>query len=1003
MPDDRLYVNLLWHHHQPLYYKDPVSGLYSRPWVRMHAMQSYYDMAAILRDHPEVRVTFNLTPVLLRQLDDYANGAKDIYWALAEKHPTELNESERQFVLERFFDANHENVIGRFPRYTELLERKQAIDTRTAAGRDAFSVQDYLDLQVLFNLAWFDPSFLDQEPLAALVAKGRDFAQEDKLVIFDEALRIIRGVVEVYRELQDAGQIEVITTPYAHPILPLIFSTQLAAEGDPTAELPAEFYYPNDAVAHLERSVEVYRESFDRDPRGLWPAEGAVAQEIVKMVGDAGFQWMASGEQVLAPSLGLDGFFRDSNDTVTNADALYRPYIVRPARGEPVTMVFRDLRLSDLIGFEYSGTPGRLATTDLLERLERIRLRLIEETGEDGGPHLVSIILDGENPWENYRDGGREFLNSFYALIAESETLQTTTVPEFMEAFPDQRQISDLWPGSWASPDYSVWIGEREETRAWELLGEVRSFLALYDMRNRRQTTPEQLEAALDYMYLAEGSDWFWWYGTDKDSGNDQYFDRAYRELLANVFRALAEPVPDSVTIPIIPERAEPPARAPTGLFSPVVDGRIDQEEWAPGGFYRTSGDVQARSSATLEALRYGFDAERLHLSVQTSVPVSQALNGADLHLYLSHPGQVASHPFVDREGERSELIGFDASMYVRVSRGGATLVRRTLESGWQEQELDALVALGNRSVELSLPLTSFGDVESGDEFSLALFSVAPGAILDRLPSSGPGRTNVPELGGGTLVLDVIDPVGDDHGPGGYIYPGDVVFTPGSFDLTRFVVEEEERFYKFTVELGAGIRNPWGSGINLSIQTIDIYVDEDPGAGTGARRLLAGRNAAMPSGYGWEYALWVEGWNQELFAPADPGDPESPAAQTSGAPLRVRVNPEAGVIIIRVPREAMPIAVPLEELGYTVVVLSQEGFPAPGVLRVRDIERSAAQWVAGGGPDDINHTRIFDMAVPEGAIVTQEELLGSYRSIGSGSANSLTADDLPIAHVLEVE
>ncbi|MFW5690034.1 MAG: glycoside hydrolase, partial [Spirochaetota bacterium] len=736
MPQDVLYLNLVWHQHQPLYYQDSESGVYSRPWVRVHATKSYYDMAAILREYPEVRATFNLTPVLLRQLDDFAAGAKDRYWVLAEKDPSQLTNEERRFILERFFDANHENMIGRFPRYRELLERRDRIDTRTEEGQSQFSDQDFLDLQVFFNLVWFDPMFLEREPLRGLVEKGGGFDAGDKAILFEEARRIIREVVPVHRELQDSGQIEVITTPYAHPILPLIFSTRLASEGDPTAELPNEFYYPGDAVAHLERSVEIYREKFGSDPSGLWPAEGAVAQEIVKMVSDAGYRWMASGEPVLARSLGLDAFVRDASDTVVDADALYRPYFVQASRGEPVAIVFRDLRLSDLIGFEYSGTPGEAAAADFMMRLENIRRRLAEQTDGEDGPHLVSVILDGENAWEHYPNDGKAFLNALYRMLSESETIRTTTVTEFIEAFPDQRRIEDLWPGAWFSSDYSTWIGEREETRAWNLLGRVRSFLNLYE-RGRRDTTPERLAAARDAMYLAEGSDWFWWYGSDQDSGQDEYFDEAYRQLLANVYREVGEPVPDELRVPIIPERAEVPDRRPAATFTPVLDGVVGAD-WESAGSYRAIGDAQARGGDVLDAVRFGFDTESFHLAIETAVPVAELFARGSLQLYLGYPGQVETASFVDAPG--SELIGFESGVYLEIDAEGAHLRTRSGAS-WEVRESAVLAAYGDRAVELTVPYPTLGDMESGDELSFALFAVEPGGVRATLPASGPGRT----------------------------------------------------------------------------------------------------------------------------------------------------------------------------------------------------------------------------------------------------------------------
>ena len=280
-----IYLALVWHQHQPLYYKD-AGGVYTRPWVRAHATKDYYDMAAILEHYPEVHATFNLTPVLLRQLEDLAAGAKDSYWALSEVPAGKLSEQQKRFILTRFFDANWEHMIGRYPRYLELLElRGRDVEPETIeAALTSYTEQDYRDLQVWWNLAWFDPVFLDQEPLKSLVERGRDYSEADKRIVFDEVRRVLKMVIPKHKELQDAGQIEVIVTPYAHPILPLLYATDLHAEGDPAATLPSRFSYPNDAIAQVGRAVDVYQATFGRSPRGMWPAEGAVAQEIVKFV-----------------------------------------------------------------------------------------------------------------------------------------------------------------------------------------------------------------------------------------------------------------------------------------------------------------------------------------------------------------------------------------------------------------------------------------------------------------------------------------------------------------------------------------------------------------------------------------------------------------------------------------------------------------------------------------------------------------------------------------------
>jgi alpha-amylase/alpha-mannosidase (GH57 family) len=266
-----LYLSLVWHQHQPLYYKN-ASGAYTRPWARVHATKDYYGMAAMLEKYPDIHVTFNLTPVLIRQLDDLASGARDSYEAEAEIPAEKLSTADKLFILQRFFDTNRTRVIARFPRYKELLDKRGGTtEDAIQAALHTFSVQDFRDLQIWFNLAWFDPDFLSQEPLSSLVRKGRDFIEQDKPILFAAARDIIRKIIPEHRKLQDAGQIEITATPYAHPILPLVYNSDLAARSDPTARMPARFSYPQDAIAQLAKSVEVYESHFGRRPLGCGP------------------------------------------------------------------------------------------------------------------------------------------------------------------------------------------------------------------------------------------------------------------------------------------------------------------------------------------------------------------------------------------------------------------------------------------------------------------------------------------------------------------------------------------------------------------------------------------------------------------------------------------------------------------------------------------------------------------------------------------------------------
>jgi len=971
-----LYLNLLWHQHQPLYYKDE-NEVYTRPWVRVHATKDYYDMASILKNYPDVHVTFNLTPVLIRQLDDFVNNnAKDLYWVLSEIPAEELTDDQKEFILTRFFDANWDNMIARFPRYEELLQKRGGTDSNAiAAAMQSFSSQDLRDLQLWFNLAWFDPHFLAQEPLKSLVDKGRDFSEADKQIVFDEVRSVMAQVIPLHKELQDNGQIEVITTPYAHPILPLVYNSDLAAIGNPTTALPTRFSWPNDAIAHLSTSVEIYQEHFGSAPNGLWPGEGAVAEDVVPLIANAGYQWMATGEPVLAASLGMANFTRNGEETVQEADTLYRPYYVQGATGDPVAIFFRDWTLSDKVGFTYSQTPGEEAAADLMQRLENIRQELVKENA--GGPHIVSIILDGENAWEYYPNDGKEFLNALYRMLSESETIKTVTPGEYLAMFPEQQKLDNLFPGAWFSQNYDTWIGEDEENQAWEYLGKVRDYLAKYDVTQKREASAEAIALAQDYMYLAEGSDWFWWYGADQDSGQDTYFDLGFRQLLMKVYESLGDEVPAFLSVPIIPPQAVTPDQYLTTPSPVTVDGATTDEEWSTAAYYSNPDE-----NASLQSMAISMDANNLYLRLD-ALDADALKNGEDL--YLRIPGAGEYYPFMLNENG-TDQIGIAASHLLRFTPQGISSYSVENET-WKAANIEWTAARQGSTIEIAIPFEQSGELETGD--SILIKAVDPSS-LDSFPSGGPAEITLLQIGAYTSAIEVQDPQGDDHGPGSYTYPTDTVFEAQVFDINTFQVSYNDKYVMFTFSFFGPLTNPWGSSIDLSLQTMDVYVDTDPGAGTGSRLLLPGRNLGLQEGYGWDIAVWGEGWYPEVLVP----DPESGEALSANTEIKILVDPATNTVTLRVPREIFGDSAP-ESWAYAAVVMSQDGYPSLGVWRVRDVNQSAGKWRLGGAAAGNNHTRVVDMVWSAEYDSTQENILSNFTPNDKGQSE-LTLDDFAL-------
>ncbi len=951
-----MYLNLVWHQHQPRYPLD-ADGVVTRPWVRVHATKDYYDMASMLRDYPGVKATFNLTPILLLQLEELANGTKDIYWTTAEIPAESLGADDKRFIMERFFDINPK-IVARFPRYQELADKRAAAGG-SSAPIDTYSVDEYRDLQILFNLGWTDPDFLEVEPLSSLVAKGRNFAEADKVTLFDEHLAIIQAVIPLHAEMWNEGQIEVTTTPLAHPILPLLADTNLATVGDPAALLPDNrFQEIPDADQHVIRGLDTAERLLGKRPVGMWPGEGAVAQLVMSLFAKNGVEWVATGEDVLAPTLGIGSFNRDSNSVVEEAETLYKPWQAVFSRNEPVAMFFRDKLISDLVGFEYSGSSGPAAADDFMARLEDIRERLAEQGAFDPAkPPVVTITLDGENAWENYKNDGKDFLRALYTNLAESDTITTITPSQYLALYGEPESLPDVAPASWFQPNFATWIGETEEATAWDYLYEVRD-----DLRRAERSgeyTEAQLAAAFEAMLFAEGSDWFWWYGSDQESGDDGYFDRAYRELLRNVYVELGDDPPGFLDVPIIPQRPVTPLRATGDLITMTVDG-VFEGEWEDGGVY---------SEPDGGVFGWAYDKQNLYLRlIDVERPVS---------LYLGTPQGDALATTIE-----GEPLGYGATTRVDLAVGGLACVS---PAGVVDACINELnTADGGDGIEVEIPLTLLGALEPGDNVLLKA-TTANGLF----PAAGPIPLQVPDISNVDVALSVIDPAGDDHGPGNYTYPSDGVFTGGSYDLTLFEVGTEDDDVVFTVEIAGTIQNPWNSPRGFSIQTFDFYIDTDPGAGTGARLLIDGRNAALAEGNGWEYGITLEGWDPAIYV----AEADGTTSETKPS-FNVAVFGDKGKIQMRIDKSLLGDGDP-STWGVAVAVMSQEGFPSSGVRRIRDVEAATQQWRIGGAPADINHTRIMDViwAVPG----KQEASLSDYTSVTSGDP---TVDDFGILPLL---
>jgi alpha-amylase/alpha-mannosidase (GH57 family) len=486
-----------------------------------------------------------------------------------------------------------------------------------------FHERDWRDLQLLSQLVWMDEEHIAKDPVVnALAAKGKDFTERDKDMLKEKQLELLGAVLPEYRIAAESGQIEISTTPYYHPILPLLCDTGIARVSNPHTPVPQPpFRCPEDAREQLLRARAYHERVFGKPPAGFWPSEGSVSDQALEIGMELGFKWFATDEGVLGRTRNI-GFWRDAGGYPENGADLYTPWRLQRA-GKEIYGFFRDHYISDLVGFVYS----RMGAVAAAEDLHR-RIRAIGDREPLGRTATVSVILDGENAWEYYPENGRQFLREFYRRVQDDPEMRALTVSEAVETNASAPVMQEIFPASWINANFDVWIGHREDVRAWDLLRDAREVYARHAQRQAGgdSIATERLQRAYEAVLAAEGSDWNWWYGPEHGSVNDAEFDELYRKHLTEIYAALGEQVPDALAHPIkkAPERGR--REAPESYLDVKVDGRESSYfEWLGAGLYITDsrgGTMHGRGRVLAELL-YGFSESHFYLRVD---PVREAI-----------------------------------------------------------------------------------------------------------------------------------------------------------------------------------------------------------------------------------------------------------------------------------------------------------------------------------------------------------------------------------------
>ncbi len=502
----QVHVAFLWHMHQP-WYLEPGSHHALLPWTRLRATKDYTDMALLL-EQTQAPVTVNFAPSLVEQLRRYASGQTWDAFTPSRATPQALEEIR----------------TGRLS--LPLARRGFPLPNLEALRSQASTPQGERNLWGWFLLSWTAQAVLEARSDLHL-PPGHAFTAPELAELEVLHGKILAEVVPRYRKLAEEGVVELSATPFYHPILPLLLDSAVARRPHPEDTVPA-FSAPEDAHVQVAQALAHHKAVFGKEPQGMWPAEGAVSPEAAAVFAQHGVLWIATDGEILARTLGRS----------PAPEELHLPWKLSTSHGE-ITVLFRDTFLSNRISFDYHAWRPADAVADFVERLKAVGAHW-----KAAQPPLVLIAMDGENAWDFYERNGRAFLLDLYHRVQDAPGLCLTRISDYLAQFGAQASLPGLWSGSWISADFRTWIGYPKQNQAWERLAAARAAVASHP-------DPERRARAREHIYIAQGSDWFWWLSPYNTTPQAPLFDRLFRAHLAQTYRELGQNVPALLQEPL--------------------------------------------------------------------------------------------------------------------------------------------------------------------------------------------------------------------------------------------------------------------------------------------------------------------------------------------------------------------------------------------------------------------------------------------------------------------
>ena len=1021
---------IVLHMHQP-YYKNIETDFYELPWVRVHGSHEYIDSPGILGQYPGTNVTYNIVPSLIEQLEDYSDPeTMDMHLDLAlsdwpvdqqgfvSDYPNDVDEWNLSVMMFEYFriqpwvydvDPGHETqgwMSAASSSYGELRDARDNVDRSfvrdyiPSAGEGAspkssiiFHPQKLLDLTVLFHLFQNSGPLVlgeydyllenpaESEEMQDLFKKTAPYTVQDLHTVITYQREQMLNVMPLYSNLANSSQVELTTTPRYHPILPLLAMPGWTLDDGVPVEKTS---WIDDVEMQIEEGLSVFEQSTGIRPSGMWPSEQAVSQTIVGPMVSEGISWAISDKQVLAKSTKLSGGFPSQSSTVDIAT----PWIVSTEGVGEMVMVFRETGLSDSIGFQYGDMDPNDAVADFISKVEQRRDDLID-SGRDPSEHLLTVAADGEN-WLfmsgfGNTDNGREFLHLWFDALQDHPSIRTMTPGQFIseKGVENLPRLSNLGTGSWVMGDLNTWAGELEETIGWHRLVAARQ---AYVSALAEDPSNPGLEEARHALMAAQGSDWFWWYGADQDSGDDSQFDALFRGHLRTIYHSLGLDLPADLLD--LSRNVEVPQRVSTGIMEPLYDGHEFPGEWDRAAEYDVESDGGIMDITSFEV---GFDAASIHIklgleNIDDFLDLGANVEGTPhVQIYFMEPNaqdnnvaQANFHTYYGREPlgmPTTKMLWLD---FEDIGEDGGMSYNSFSSVGGERWKLEEQGASGlvvaSDVLEIVVPWSEAGLEPNGFTRIRAVSSLyesrsaGGGADWEMAPGL-PALITMPNLEKWVKVLDMSDPIGDEKGDGDYTYPQSGDFSPGKglFDLEHVTIEHSSWNVRFTIKM-VEVTNGWNMLSGWSHANIQIYVDSESG---GETDLLDGTFARTAENWGWESAVMLVGEPAPVYALKD----GSSNRIVSG--IEAFGDETSDTIVATISKNI--IDGDIASSRFLIVVGSQDGY---GFGKLRAVDENPSTWTAGGGAppnpsDGINyHPTIWDILLPPNE--DQEAMLGSY-------------------------